>query len=60
MVPYGDVDLPSRVWAVDDATGEVYEAKVTNPTQAEYHGYPLLAKDPFRSEIVREWQARAE
>ena len=31
MIPPGVLGLPSPVWAVDDRTGLVYEARVTNP-----------------------------
>lgn len=44
---------------VDDRTGLVYEARVTNQDTAEYHGFPVLDRDPLRDEIVRQWRARA-
>lgn len=60
MVPPGATGLPSSVWAVDDATGEVYEARVTNPHSAEYHGFPVLDTDPLKREIVNKWRARGQ
>ena len=59
MVPPGMMGLPAPVWAVDDRTGLVYEAKVTNPDTAEYHGFPVLDRDPLRKEIIKQWRARA-
>ena len=60
MVPHGSAELPARVWAVDDATGIVYEGRITNVEQVEYHGFPLLASDPFAEEVVRLWAERAD
>ena len=60
MVPDDGAELPPRVWAVDDATGIVYEGRITNADQAEYHGFPLLASDPFTEEVVRLWAERAD
>lgn len=59
MIPPGITGLPAPVWAVDDRTGLVYEARITNPDTAEYHGYPVLDRDPLRAEIIRQWRARA-
>ena len=58
MTPPGGVGFPAPVWAVDDRTGLVYEAKLTHPDTAVYHGFPLLDRDPLRKEIVKQWQAR--
>ena len=60
MVPDGSAELPARVWAVDDDTGIVYEGRITNAEQTEYHGFPLLASDPFAEEVVRLWAERAD
>ena len=59
MVPPGSGALPSQVWAVDDQTGMVYEARRTNVSTAEYHGFPMLDRDPLRNEIIAKWQERA-
>ena len=59
MVPPGSEGLPSPVWAVDDNTGQAYEARVTNRGTAEYHGYPVLDRDPLKDEILAKWQERA-
>lgn len=59
MIPVGSTALPPRVWAVDDATEAVYEARVTNADQAEYHGFPLPTSDPFTEEVRRHWAERA-
>ncbi len=60
MVPPDTDGLPSRVWAVDEGTGVVYEAKVTNRQTAEYHGYPLLEANAFRDRVISEWRQRGE
>lgn len=48
---------PSILWAVDDR-GWIYEARITTPTQALYHAYPLLPADAFAKKVIaryREW-----
>jgi hypothetical protein len=35
--------FPRRIWAVD-GEGIVFEAKLDNPDQGTYHGYPLASK----------------
>ena len=61
MIPPGaGGGLPSPVWAVDDRTGVVYEARVTNPGTAEYHGFPVLDRDPLKGEIINKWRERAQ
>ena len=52
--------LPSTVWAVDDRTGVAYEARVTNSDTAEYHGFPVLDRDPLKGEIIKRWRERAQ
>ena len=60
MVPPGTGGgLPSPVWAVDDRTGIVYEARVTKADAAEYHGYPVQDRDPLKGEIINKWRERA-
>ena len=60
MVPPDQADLPTTVWAVDEADGRVYEARVTNPVTAQYHGFPVLDTDPLKQEIVNQWHQRAQ
>lgn len=48
---------PQYVWAVDDE-GVVYEARLTNREQGEYHGYPMRADDKFSEVVSREWRSR--
>lgn len=48
---------PTILWTVD-RNGWVYEARITTPTQAFYHGYPLLPGDAFAKKVIaryREW-----
>lgn len=42
---------PAVIWAVDD-NGWIYEARITVPTQAIYHGYPLLEGDAFARKVI--------
>jgi len=58
MFPPESGAVPSPVWAVDDCTKMVYEAKITNAATAEYHGYPLPDSDPLKPQIIRQWQQR--
>jgi hypothetical protein len=42
---------PTLIWTVDD-NGWIYEARITLPTQALYHGYPLLPADAFARKVI--------
>ena len=42
---------PTLIWTVDDS-GWIYEARITTPTQAVYHGYPLLPVDAFARKVI--------
>jgi hypothetical protein len=42
---------PTLLWTVDDR-GWVFEARITIPTQAVYHGYPLLDGDAFARKVI--------
>ena len=42
---------PAILWTVDD-DGWIYEARITTPTQAVYHGYPLLPGDAFARKVI--------
>ena len=46
---------PRIIWAVD-ATGWVYEARVTNTGQTSFHGYPLLPGDAMATKVVRRFE----
>lgn len=49
------------IWTVDD-TGWIYELRVTNATQNEWHGYPMLPGDTFARQVWRrfaDWAAQA-
>jgi hypothetical protein len=47
---------PTILWAVDD-NGWIYEARITIPSQALYHGYPLLPSDAFARKIIARYEA---
>ncbi len=42
---------PTILWSVDD-NGWIYEMRITVPTQAIYHGYPLLVGDAFAKKVI--------
>jgi hypothetical protein len=42
---------PTLIWTVDD-NGWVYEGRITTPTQALYHAYPLLPADAFAKVVI--------
>lgn len=42
---------PTIIWTVDD-DGWIYEGRITTPTQAVYHGYPLLPSDAFAKKVI--------
>ena len=42
---------PTIIWTVDD-DGWIYEGRITTPTQAVYHGYPLLPSDAFSKKVI--------
>ncbi|EJZ17865.1 hypothetical protein RCCGEPOP_28579, partial [Rhizobium sp. Pop5] len=44
-------DVPAMLWTIDD-TGWIYELRITNAGQAEYHGYPILQNDAFARQIL--------
>ncbi len=51
---------PQLLWTVDD-NGWIYELRITNSSQAQYHGYPLLPSDAFAREVLARfatWTAR--
>ncbi|MGQ0664986.1 MAG: hypothetical protein ACT4P2_15675 [Pseudomonadota bacterium] len=48
---------PQNVWAVVE-NGVPLEAMLENPEMGVYHGYPMLADDPLRDEVLVRWKAR--
>jgi hypothetical protein len=42
---------PTLIWTVDD-NGWIYEARITIPSQALYHGYPVLPSDAFGKIVI--------
>ncbi len=49
----------TNLWTVDD-TGWIYEARLTNADQAEYHGYPVRPKEPIAEPVFRRFKAWAD
>lgn len=39
-------DAPSLLWTLDES-GWIFELRITNSGQAQYHGYPVLPGDAF-------------
>lgn len=48
-------NFPQNIWAVTDA-GEPLEAQLENSERGVYHGYPMPESDPFRHEVIQQWQ----
>jgi len=44
-------DVPSLLWTLDDR-GWIFELRITNPAQAQYHGYPVLPGDVFARHVL--------
>lgn len=44
-------DVPSLLWTIDD-NGWIFELRITNPGQAQYHGYPILPGDAFARHVL--------
>jgi hypothetical protein len=42
---------PTLIWTIDD-NGWIYEGRITIPSQAIYHGYPLLPSDAFAKIVI--------
>ncbi len=51
-------DFPGLLWTIDDS-GWVFELRITNSGQAEYHGYPLLQADAFVNNVLARARALA-
>ena len=44
-------EAPSLLWTIDD-TGWIFELRITNAVQYQYHGYPLLQSDAFARQVL--------
>lgn len=44
-------DVPSLLWTLDES-GWIFELRITNPGQAQYHGYPVLPADAFARQVL--------
>lgn len=44
-------DAPSLLWTIDQS-GWIFELRITNPGQAQYHGYPVLPGDAFARHVL--------
>lgn len=46
-----DGDAPSLLWTVDES-GWIFELRITNAGQTQYHGYPVLPGDAFARHVL--------
>jgi hypothetical protein len=44
-------DCPDLLWTIDD-TGWIFEMRITNSGQSQYHGYPVLTGDAFARQVL--------
>lgn len=44
-------DVPSLLWTLDES-GWIFELRITNAGQAQYHGYPVLPGDAFARQVL--------
>lgn len=44
-------DAPSLLWTLDES-GWIFELRITNPGQLQYHGYPVLPDDAFARHVL--------
>lgn len=51
--------FPHMIWAVDEASGQPFEARLEQEESGDYHGYPLLENDPFRDKVLEVWNRQA-
>jgi hypothetical protein len=54
----GLVGTGGEIWTVSD-TGWIYECRLTNATQAEYHGYPIRGSEPIGEQVYRRFASWA-
>lgn len=45
---------PQNIWAMTQG-GYPLEAQLENPEKGTYHGYPMSETDPFREEVIAQW-----
>lgn len=58
----GDGDAPALLWTIDES-GWIFELRITNAGQTQYHGYPVLQGDAFARHVLvraREVLAKGE
>lgn len=48
-----------EIWTVSDA-GWIYECRLTNVTQAEYHGYPVRRSEPIAEQVYQRFALWAD
>jgi hypothetical protein len=46
-----DDGIPRLLWTIDDS-GWIFELRITNVGQAQYHGYPILKSDAFARQVL--------
>lgn len=46
-----DGDAPRLLWTLDE-NGWIFELRITNAGQAQYHGYPVLPGDAFARHVL--------
>ena len=46
-----DGDTPSLLWTLDES-GWIFELRISNSGQAQYHGYPVLRGDAFARYVL--------
>ena len=49
---------PSIIWAVSD-DGWIYEGRITVPTKALYHGYPVLPNEAIAKSVLERYEGWA-
>lgn len=46
-----DGDVPALLWTIDES-GWIFELRITNAGQTQYHGYPVLQGDAFARQVL--------
>jgi len=46
-----DGNVPNMLWTIDHS-GWIFELRITNSSQAQYHGYPVLPGDAFARHVL--------
>jgi hypothetical protein len=46
-----DREVPRLLWTIDE-NGWIFELRITNSAQAQYHGYPVLPGDAFARHVL--------